>query len=87
MKTVDDRVQSHTWHQPVSDVVIFFVEEPPASVVGLSYQVRSVFVSVEAGLPQSDTLEEVVRVDRNKPVPRSVRYHAQNKRHNGQAEP
>lgn len=80
MRTVDHKVQSHTWHEPVPDVVILLVEDPPASVVGFSYQIRSVFVSVEAGLPQSDTLEEVVWVDRDKPIACSIGYHAQNKR-------
>ena len=42
---------AQTWKDPVSDVVIFIVENPPTSVVSFAYKVRCMFVAIETYLP------------------------------------
>jgi len=59
--------QAQTWKDPVSDVVIFLIEDPPAPIVGFADQIRRVLIAVETYLPQSGPVEFTVRISTNPP--------------------
>jgi len=52
-----------TWKNPVSDVVILVVENPPAATICFADQIRRVFISIEADLPQTSAGERTLVVD------------------------
>jgi len=57
-----------TWKNPIADVVVFVVENPPASVIRLADEIRRVFVPVEANLPQAGAVEiTVLRISGDPP--------------------
>jgi len=56
-----------TWKDPVSDVGIFIVEDPPASIVCFADEVRRMFIAIEAYLPQTCSVESTLWVDSNPP--------------------
>jgi len=74
-----------TWKDPVSDVVIFLVENPPAAIVRFADQVGSVLITVETDLPQTSSVERTVLVNTYPPWPSpetdQTQYKRQNNKH------
>jgi len=71
-----------TWQDPVSDVVIFVVENPPAAIVRFADEVRCMFVAIETDLPQTRSAERTLVINGNPPRARTKADKAQCKRQN-----
>ena len=56
-----------TWKDPVSDVGVFIVEDPPAAIVCFADKVRRMLITIEAYLPQTRSVESTLRVNSNPP--------------------